>query len=52
MLQARPRRSHGEFQTTDLSSGQRRRLAPIVAQLEKRPLLMLDEWAADRLAQL
>jgi putative ATP-binding cassette transporter len=40
--------THGEFQTTDLSSGQRRRLALIVAQLEKRPLLMLDEWAADQ----
>jgi putative ATP-binding cassette transporter len=40
--------SHGEFRTTDLSSGQRRRLALIVAQLEQRPLLMLDEWAADQ----
>ena len=40
--------SHGEFQTTDLSSGQRRRLALIVAQLERRPVLMLDEWAADQ----
>jgi putative ATP-binding cassette transporter len=47
-LQAKTRLSHGEFQTTDLSSGQRRRLALIVAQLEKRPLLMLDEWAADQ----
>jgi len=40
--------SHGEFRTTDLSSGQRRRLALIVAQLERRPLLLLDEWAADQ----
>jgi len=47
-LEAKTRLSHGEFQTTDLSSGQRRRLALIVAQLEKRPLLMLDEWAADQ----
>ena len=47
-LQAKTRLNHGEFQTTDLSSGQRRRLALIVAQLEKRPLLMLDEWAADQ----
>lgn len=39
---------HGEFRTTDLSSGQRRRLALIVAQLERRPLLLLDEWAADQ----
>jgi putative ATP-binding cassette transporter len=40
--------THGEFRTVDLSSGQRRRLALVVAQLEKRPLLMLDEWAADQ----
>ena len=47
-LQEKTRLTHGEFQTTELSSGQRRRLALIVAQLEKRPLLMLDEWAADQ----
>jgi putative ATP-binding cassette transporter len=47
-LQEKTRLSHGEFRTVDLSSGQRRRLALIVAQLEKRPLLMLDEWAADQ----
>ena len=47
-LQDKTRLTHGEFQTTDLSSGQRRRLALIVAQLEQRPLLMLDEWAADQ----
>ena len=40
--------THGEFRTVNLSSGQRRRLALIVAQLEKRPLVMLDEWAADQ----
>jgi putative ATP-binding cassette transporter len=39
---------HGEFRTVELSSGQRRRLALIVAQLEKRPILLLDEWAADQ----
>jgi putative ATP-binding cassette transporter len=38
----------GEFRTIDLSSGQRKRLALIVALLEKRPLLFLDEWAADQ----
>jgi putative ATP-binding cassette transporter len=47
-LHEKTRLTHGEFQTTDLSSGQRRRLALIVAQLEKRPLLLLDEWAADQ----
>jgi putative ATP-binding cassette transporter len=38
----------GAFRTIDLSSGQRKRLALIVALLEKRPLLLLDEWAADQ----
>lgn len=47
-LHEKTRLTHGEFQTTDLSSGQRRRLALIVAQLERRPLLLLDEWAADQ----
>jgi putative ATP-binding cassette transporter len=40
--------SDGAFRTVDLSSGQRRRLALIVAQLERRPILLLDEWAADQ----
>jgi putative ATP-binding cassette transporter len=38
----------GEFQTLNLSSGQRKRLALIVSLLEKRPILLLDEWAADQ----
>jgi putative ATP-binding cassette transporter len=37
-----------EFSTVDLSSGQRRRLALIVSRLERRPILLLDEWAADQ----
>lgn len=36
------------FSTIDLSTGQRKRLALIAALLEKRPLLFLDEWAADQ----
>jgi putative ATP-binding cassette transporter len=42
------RLAHGEFNTVDLSTGQRKRLALIVSLLEKRPILLLDEWAADQ----
>lgn len=35
------------FSTTELSSGQRKRLALICALLEDRPVLLLDEVAAD-----
>jgi putative ATP-binding cassette transporter len=38
----------GRFSTLDLSTGQRKRLAMIVAQLENRPILVFDEWAADQ----
>ena len=40
--------AHGEFRNLDLSTGQRKRMALIVAMLEKRPLLLLDEWASDQ----
>jgi putative pyoverdin transport system ATP-binding/permease protein len=40
--------SEGEFRTLDLSGGQRKRLALIVSLLEKRPILLLDEWASDQ----
>lgn len=36
------------FTRTDLSTGQRKRLALIAALLEKKPILILDEWAADQ----
>jgi putative ATP-binding cassette transporter len=38
----------GEFRTLDLSGGQRRRLALIVTLLEKRPIMLLDEWTAEQ----
>jgi putative ATP-binding cassette transporter len=47
-LEAKTGLSHGEFRTLDLSSGQRRRLALIVSMLEKRPILLLDEWTAEQ----
>ena len=42
------RLSDGEFRTLDLSGGQRRRLALIVSMLEKRPIMILDEWTAEQ----
>jgi putative ATP-binding cassette transporter len=42
------RLTKGEFETLDLSGGQRKRLALIVGLLEKRPILLLDEWTADQ----
>src|SRR5262245_32005195 len=47
-LAGKPRLTDGEFRTVDLSSGQRKRLALVVSLLEKRPILLLDEWAADQ----
>jgi putative ATP-binding cassette transporter len=38
----------GAFTTTDLSTGQRKRLALINAWLDERPILVFDEWAADQ----
>ncbi|MCJ8272343.1 MAG: cyclic peptide export ABC transporter [Psychrosphaera sp.] len=37
-----------DFTTVDLSDGQRRRLALIVALAEDRDIYILDEWAADQ----
>jgi putative ATP-binding cassette transporter len=36
------------FSRRDLSAGQRRRLALVAAALEQKPILILDEWAADQ----
>ncbi len=45
---AKVRAENGAFTTTDLSSGQRKRLALVHAYLEQRPVMMFDEWAADQ----
>ncbi|NTW69314.1 MAG: ATP-binding cassette domain-containing protein [Chlorobiaceae bacterium] len=37
-----------QFTRTELSTGQRKRLALVAALLEKKPILILDEWAADQ----
>jgi putative ATP-binding cassette transporter len=40
------RLEHGRFAPLQLSTGQRKRLAMVVALLEDRPVYVLDEWAA------
>ncbi len=39
---------NGKFSTLDLSQGQRKRLALLIAYLEDRPFYVFDEWAADQ----
>lgn len=38
----------GIFSTTDLSAGQRKRLALLTVYMEDRPVYIFDEWAADQ----
>jgi putative ATP-binding cassette transporter len=40
--------SEGTLSTTQLSQGQRKRLALLTAYLEDRPIYVFDEWAADQ----
>lgn len=40
--------SGGVLSTRELSQGQRKRLALVVAYLEDRPFYLFDEWAADQ----
>lgn len=40
--------NNGELSTTELSQGQRKRLALLTAYLEDRPIYVFDEWAADQ----
>lgn len=39
---------NNRFSTTNLSTGQRKRLAMVVALLEDRDIYVFDEWAADQ----
>jgi putative ATP-binding cassette transporter len=39
---------NNHFSTRDLSTGQRKRLALICSLIEHKPILVLDEWAADQ----
>ena len=47
-LDHKVRVEHGTFSTRALSTGQRKRLALVVAYLEDRPFYLFDEWAADQ----
>jgi putative pyoverdin transport system ATP-binding/permease protein len=47
-IQDKTRVVNGVFDTLDLSGGQRKRVALVVAMLEDRPAIVLDEWAADQ----
>ena len=38
----------GRFVNQDLSTGQRKRLALVISRLEKKPIQVFDEWAADQ----
>ena len=40
--------ANGTLSTTDLSQGQRKRLALLTAYLEDRPFYLFDEWASDQ----
>jgi putative ATP-binding cassette transporter len=47
-LDHKVRVSNGAISTTELSRGQRKRLALLTAYLEDRPIYVFDEWAADQ----
>ncbi len=47
-LEEKTRFVDGEFETLDLSTGQRKRLALLVTLLEDRPIYVFDEWAAEQ----
>jgi len=47
-LEKKTKYIEGKFTQLDLSTGQRKRLALIIALLEDKPIYIFDEWAADQ----
>lgn len=47
-LEKKTQFANGRFTNLELSTGQRKRLAMIVALLEDRPVYVFDEWAAEQ----
>ncbi len=47
-MQHKVKYQNGGFTSTNLSTGQRKRLALITAMLEDKPILVIDEFAADQ----
>jgi multidrug/microcin transport system ATP-binding/permease protein len=47
-LTSKVRAERGQWSTIELSQGQRKRLALIASLAEERPILVLDEWAAEQ----
>ena len=47
-LDRKVRYVNGAFSTLKLSTGQRKRLALIIAMMEDKPLYVFDEWASDQ----
>ncbi|MDM0053051.1 cyclic peptide export ABC transporter [Variovorax sp. J22R115] len=47
-IENKTRLADHEFETLDLSAGQRKRLALLVSFLEDKPVYVFDEWAADQ----
>ncbi len=47
-LEGKTRYREGSFTTQNLSAGQRKRLALVIALVEDRPIFVFDEWAADQ----
>lgn len=47
-LQGKVAIPNGAFSTIQLSTGQRKRLALMLVEFENKPIIILDEWAADQ----